>query len=348
MSAKQRGWREWLLQRTGLAGAGDSLSTYRVPFHRLSVLSALGRLTAMLFVVQVASGILLLLYYRPSMDEARQSVGRIMGDIPFGDLIHGVHVWAGDLFIGCLLAHLFAVMILRAYRPPRELTWVSGSLLFVIGIGFGLTGHLLPWTDSSYLAARVSTQLAAHVPVAGHFLKVFLRGGEELTATSLTRCYGFHVAILPAAMSIAVFAHVWLVRRLGMSVPPSLRSAPTIAYWPHEARRDEARGTLLLMIVLSLAVLVPRELGPKADALAPAPDQVRPEWYFLWIFQFIKGLPPKLGGISGDTVAVSVLLVCLALFVGLPALDRRGSKLVAVFGGLLMVGFLGATFYGLR
>ena len=348
MTARERIYR-WLNERLDLDGVIASLSRQRVPVHRWSFFNALGGMTLILLGIQVASGVLLLLYYRPSVETAHPSVAHIIGEVPFGDLVRSVHAWSSDLFVGFLLAHVFSVVIQRSYRAPRELLWLSGTGLFVMCIGLAFSGHLLPWTGDAYVAARVSTELAAGVPGAGHFMKVFLRGGEEITATSLNRFFGFHVAILPPVVTVLLVMHLWLVRRQGVSVPESVppERVRMLPYWPHMGLRVLARATALVLLVLTAAVFLPRDLAPEADPLAATPPDVRPQWYFVWVFQVIKRLPSQVMGFEGHKLGVTALVLALGCFVALPIIDRRGSRLMFYLGCAALVAFVGATLHGL-
>ena len=155
-------------------------------------------MTLFLFMVQVSTGILLLLYYRPSAEEAFESVQFLMAEVQFGWLIRSIHAWAANLMIFTLFVHLFSVLLLKAYRPPREVTWFSGVALLGLAMGFGFTGYLLPWNELAYFATKVGTEITGAVPVVGPFLGRLLRGGDDVTGATLTRFYGIHVAILPA------------------------------------------------------------------------------------------------------------------------------------------------------
>ena len=121
-----------------------------------------------------------------------------------------------------------------------------------------------------------------------------------------------------------------------------------VAYYPHVALRDQARGVALALVVVGLAELVPRDLGSRADPFAAAPAAARPSWYFLWVFEVIRSLPPRIAGLDGDKVAVSILLGVLAGFVALPLLDRKGSKVMFYVGWAALVCLVGATIHGLR
>jgi len=199
-SSAQRGGklRSWLDGRVGLTDLEKIAAKKQIPVHRHTLWYYLGGMTLFLFMVQVSTGILLLLYYRPSAEEAFESVQFLMGEVQFGWLIRSIHAWAANLMIFTLFVHLFSVMLLKAYRPPREVTWFSGVALMGLAMGFGFTGYLLPWNELAYFATKVGTEITGSVPVVGSFLGRLLRGGNDVTGATLTRFYGIHVAILPA------------------------------------------------------------------------------------------------------------------------------------------------------
>src|SRR5208282_326320 len=158
-----------------------------VPTHRLSYWYFLGGITLFLFVIQVLTGILLLLYYRPGANEAFESVQYIMTRVRFGWLVRSIHSWSANLMIFTAFAHMFSVLFLKAYRKPRELTWITGVFLLFLVMGFGFSGYLLPWNTLAFFATKVGTEITGQVPVIGTPLMIFLRGGEEVTGATLTR-----------------------------------------------------------------------------------------------------------------------------------------------------------------
>jgi cytochrome b6 len=188
----------WLGERLALGDVIEALRHKTVPHHRHSVWYYFGGMTLFLFGIQVGTGALLLLYYRPSAAEAYESVQFIVTHVPFGWLVRSIHAWSANLMVACAVAHLFSVLFLHAYRRPRELTWVSGVLLLLLTLAFGFTGYLLPWNEVSFFATRVGTDIAAAVPVIGRGIVRFMRGGDDVTGATLTRLFGFHVAVLPA------------------------------------------------------------------------------------------------------------------------------------------------------
>ena len=149
----------WLDERIGLGDLEKLAHKKQVPVHRHTIWYYLGGMTLFLFLIQVSTGILLLFYYRPSAEEAYESVQFLMAEVQFGWLIRSIHAWAANLMVFTLFVHLFSVLLLRAYRPPREMTWFSGVALMGLALGFGFTGYLLPWNELAYFATKVGTEV---------------------------------------------------------------------------------------------------------------------------------------------------------------------------------------------
>jgi len=301
-----------------------------IPVHRHTIWYYLGGMTLFLFLVQVATGILLLLYYRPSAEEAYESVQFLMAEVEFGWLIRSIHAWASNLMIFTLFVHLFSVWLLKAYRPPREVTWLSGIGLMAIAMGFGFTGYLVPWNELSYFATKVGTEITGVLPLAGAFLRRLLRGGDEVTGATLTRFYGIHVAVLPALTVLLLGLHLFLVQRHGMSVPPRVerRNAPkpVMPFFPNFLLRDLVGWLSALAVLAALAAYFPWELGKKADPFAPAPIGIKPEWYFMFMFKTLKYLPSYVLGVEGEVVGVVGFGLGGLFLLLIPFLDRRTAR----------------------
>ncbi|MBZ5500658.1 MAG: cytochrome bc complex cytochrome b subunit [Acidobacteriia bacterium] len=322
--------RKWLDERIGLHGLVEFMEHKKVPQHRYSHWYFFGGMTLFLFGVQVLTGILLLLYYRPSPNEAYESVEYIMTQVRFGWLIRSIHSWSANLMILTASVHMFSVFFLKAYRKPRELTWLSGMLLLFLLLGFGFSGYLLPWNTLSFFATKVGTDIAGQVPVIGKWISVFLRGGEDVTGATLTRFFGFHVAVLPGIATALVALHVLLVQRFGMSVPPSVEAEwearPSerreMRFFPNFLLRELMAWYVALAILGGLAAFKPWELGTKADAFASAPPGIRPEWYFMFMFQTLKMIPPKIWIFDGELLGVLGFNAAFVVWVLLPFFDR--------------------------
>jgi cytochrome b6 len=348
----------WLNDRVDLASLVAVAAHKTVPVHRYTPLYYLGGMTLFFFVVQVVTGILLMLYYRPSADEAFESVEFIMTTVPFGWLVRSVHSWSANLMVFFAFAHLASAYFMKAYRRPRELTWLSGCLLLFITLGFGFSGYLLPWNKLAFFATKVGTDIAGSVPIVGEWVLRFLRGGDRVSGGTLSRFYGWHVAILPAISVGLLTLHLLLVQLLGMSVPPSIeRSAkqhPPMRFFPHFVLRDLLGWTIALGLLAALAALFPWELGEKADPFAPAFADIRPEWYFVFMFETLKLMPG--GEIAGiEYEAIPILLFGLAGLAMLlvPFLDRavekRGESVGFTWIGVLALVYIVAfTAWGYR
>src|SRR5215510_12057968 len=217
--------RLWLDERLGIDALATMAQKKEVPVHRHTIWYYFGGMTLFLFVVQIVTGILLLLYYRPSAENAFESVQFIMSDVQFGWLVRSIHSWSANLLIATMFIHMFSVYFLKAYRSPREVTWVTGSILLFIFLFFGFSGYLLPWNKLAYFATKVGTDIAGVVPLVGNFSMRFLRGGDDVTGATLTRFFGFHVAVLPALTTLVLCVHALLVQKHGMSVPPGVAAA---------------------------------------------------------------------------------------------------------------------------
>ncbi len=316
----------WLDERLEWNDLIAPLRKKTVPLHRLSYWYFLGGITLFLFIIQVLTGILLLLYYRPGANEAFESVQYIMTRVQFGWLIRSIHSWSANLMIFTAFAHMFSVLFLKAYRKPRELTWVTGVILLVLVMGFGFSGYLLPWNTLAYFATKVGTDMAGQVPFIGHFIMVFLRGGEEVTGATLTRFFGFHVAVLPGLVTVLIMMHLLMVQRQGMSVPPKVEkewSANPLArrelkFFPNFVLRELMAWYAGLGVLGALAAIFPWNLGVKADLFGSAPAGIKPEWYFLFMFQTLKLIPPKVWFIDGEILGILAFALVGLLWLLLP------------------------------
>ena len=319
----------WLDQRIGLADLEKLARKKQVPVHRRGVWYYLGGMTLFLFIVQVVTGTLLLFYYRPSAEEAYESVQFLMAEVEFGWLIRSIHAWSANLMILALFIHLFSVLLLKAYRSPREVTWFSGVGLLAIALGFGFTGYLLPWNELAYFATKVGTEITGAVPLVGRFLLRLLRGGDEVTGATLTRFYSIHVAVLPGLVMLVLGLHLYLVQKHGMSVPlPVERQGDrrTMPFVPNFLLRDIVGWLCALAILAALAAFIPAELGRKADPFAPAPVGIKPEWYFMFMFQTLKYLPSHILGLEGEIVGIVGFGLGGLYLLLIPFLDRRAAR----------------------
>jgi cytochrome b6 len=345
----------WLDERIGLKDIEKLARKKEIPVHRHSIWYYFGGMTLFLFIIQVLSGILLLLYYRPSATEAYESIQFLMTEVQFGWLVRSVHAWSANLMILALFIHMFSAFMLKAYRTPREVTWLSGGALLGLALGFGFTGYLLPWNELAFFATRVGTEIPGVIPIIGSFLRRFLRGGNDVTGATLTRFYGIHVAVLPAIVTLVLGLHLFMVQKHGMSVPPDVErrgwSMRVMPFMPNFLLRDLVGWLCALGILAALAAFYPAELGKKADPFQPAPIGIKPEWYFMAMFQTLKLLPSHILGIEGELLGVLGFGAVGAILILMPFLDRRAaagrpSRYPAIFGIALILYSILLTYLG--
>lgn len=349
---------EWIDQRVPLSQAIAFAKHKTVPQHRYTILYYFGGMTLFFFLVQVVSGILLMLYYRPSAAEAFESVEFLMTTVPFGWLVRSVHSWSANLMVYFAFLHLATVFFSKAYRKPREMTWIGGCILLFLAMGFGFSGYLLPWNQLAFFATKVGTDIAGSVPLVGEWIVVFLRGGERVTGGTLSRFYGWHVAILPAITTVLLAGHLILVQVQGMSVPPTAekearRNRP-LRFFPDFALRDLFGWVLALGVLVAIAAWFPWELGVKADPFAPAFKDIRPEWYFMFMFETLKLVPGgEILGIEYEAIPILGFGLAGLVLMLVPFLDRglvrNGKSPLFTAAGVIAVLFVvGMTAWGYR
>jgi cytochrome b6 len=340
---------DWIDRRVELHDLVEFMGKKYVPVHRGFVWYYFGGVTLFLFTIQVMTGILLLLYYKASDQLAFESIQFIMSKVQFGWLIRSIHSWSANLFILSAVIHMFSVMFERAYREPREITWLTGMLMLFLGLGFGFSGYLLPWNELAYFATKVGTEIAGVIPVVGKPVLVFLRGGEDVTGATLSRFFGFHVAVFPGIFTVLLSIHLLLVQRQGMSVPESHKSDPDhpekrIPFFPNFFLRDMLLWLIVLNILAILAVFFPWEAGKKADPFLPAPAGIHPEWYFLFMFQTLKFIPSKIFSLDGEVIGIMGFNLAFLLWMLIPFWDRtkeggRRGKL-AMYVGIFAISYI--------
>lgn len=319
--------KDWIESRSGLSTAERFLREKTVPRHRYSFWYYTGGVILLFLSVQIVTGFLLVFYYRPTLGEAHASVERLVNEVPLGWIVRSVHAWSASLMIASLFVHLFGQWVTRAYRGPREFTWMSGVLLLLLALGFGFTGYLLPWDALSLSATKVGTDIPRSVPLAGDWIARFLRGGEDVSGDTLGRFFALHVCILPLLLSGLLGLHVVLIQKHGMSVPAGVEKRGDLPFWPNFLYREMRLWLVLLGLLVTAAACFPPGLGKAADLMAPAPEGIRPEWYFLFLYQTLKLFPPRLLFVDGDTVAVLGMAVGMGLLFFLPLVDAKpGGK----------------------
>jgi quinol---cytochrome c reductase cytochrome b subunit, bacillus type len=210
---------DWMEERSGLIGAVKYFLFRKVPGD-LSWGHTLGSASLTAFLVQAITGAILAMYYKPHPDTAYDSIQRITNDLTLGWLVRGMHRWGASVFIILMFFHAARVFIFGAYKYPRELNWIIGALILILGMFEGFTGYLLPWDQTAYWATIVGVNLQGTGPFLGPFLVNILNGGAHIGVDTLSRFYAIHMLLLPGAIFALIGLHLWLVIRLGVTSPP--------------------------------------------------------------------------------------------------------------------------------
>jgi quinol-cytochrome oxidoreductase complex cytochrome b subunit len=318
----------WFDERLGISEAIAFLRHKTVPLGSHTIWYYFGGVSLFLFGIQVATGLLLLFYYKPGLDSSYESVQFIVTRVPFGWLIRSLHSWSANLMVFAVFVHMFSVYFLKAYRAPRELTWMTGMALLGLTMTFGFSGYLLPWNELAFFATKVGTDIAAIVPIVGPTISRLLRGGDDVGGATLTRFFGFHVAMLPAAFTAVLAVHLLLVQRQGMSGTNESADTPPkgMPFYPGFILRDAILWLGVLGVLLVLCTFDPWELGVKADPFSSAPAGIRPEWYFTFVSQSLKYLPAEILGLEGEVVGICTFLAGALFLLFVPFLDRRAAR----------------------
>ncbi|MFH0982768.1 MAG: cytochrome bc complex cytochrome b subunit [Planctomycetota bacterium] len=321
----------------------------RLPPHT-GWLHVFGSLSLVLFISQTITGILLLIYYRPTPEAAYKSIKYITAEVQFGWLYRQVHAWGASLMILLVVLHMMRTFFMGAYKRPRELTWLTGAFLFIITITFGFTGYLLPWNQISFWATTVGTESANKVPLIGDWLRYFLRGGENVTGETLSRFFVMHVIILPWIATGLVVVHLILMRinnlatleRVGEERPiPPERGIP---FFPVHVAKEGVVMALVFALLVTLAVVAPWEIGAPADPLS-TPEHIKPEWYFLPSYQLLKYFEGPYGVVLG-IMACGLPFLLLLFWSFLDRGKERHPRRRPLAVGLGVVGLLAALVLG--
>ena len=319
----QRLW-DWFDERLHLAPLWEVLQeNLRKPSPRhVNWLFTMGSALLLLLGVQLLTGVLLMVYYKPSGREAFASVEAIMYEVPLGGLTRSAHNWGSHLIVIMALLHMFRVFFYGGYKKPRELTWIIGVGLLAVILGFGFTGYLLPWDQVAYWGTVVATEAPASIPVVGPITREFMIGGNEVADATLGRFYVVHVFLLPLALMGMVGLHLFLIRYQGISSlrrtdEPEPTPAQNLAdggepFFPHHFLKDSATIYVTLGVLVSLALLYPAHIGTPADPLS-TPAGIKPEWYFLPAYQLLKYVPEVVGVNMPPLLLLILVLLPLAI-----------------------------------
>jgi len=328
--ASSAGLYGWVNERLDLDELIAFAKKKQVPEHKHSFWYYWGGLSLFFFLVQLLTGILLLVYYKPG-PEAYDSVRQLTYEIDFGWLVRSAHSWSANLMVVAVVVHMFSVFFMKAYRKPREFGWWSGMALFGLTLVFGFSGYLLPMDDLAYFATKVGLEIPQAIPGLGPIIVNIVQGGPEVTSVTIQRFFAMHAVILPLAFIVTLAFHLWLVQKHGNASPPSIEALPpeerkSVPFFPNFLMKDFALWLIALNIVAILASMFPWSLGPPADPLAPAPMGIHPEWYFMSQFQLLKVLGQWFPGALGEYLGIGLFGLAGVAWMLIPLYDVTSAR----------------------
>ncbi|MCY4635173.1 MAG: cytochrome bc complex cytochrome b subunit, partial [Acidobacteria bacterium] len=302
---------QWFGERLPVsAGTLRELTNEPVPWHLKRWWFALGGTPAYLFVVQIATGVLLAFYYEASAGRAYESVRFITEEAAYGWYLRSVHKWAATLMIAAVVLHQMRVFFTGAYRKPRELNWIVGMFMLLCTLLLGFTGYSLVFEQLSYWGATVGANITDTVPVVGGLLKNLLLAGETYNDRTLARFFILHAAVLPVALIALIAVHIVIVRLQGVTELRFEREragAPeTFRFFPDHLYTELIIGLVLMILLSTLATILPATLGPPADPLS-TPEVIKPEWFFYVAFRWLKLF-------AGTTAVLSLGFIVFLMF----------------------------------
>lgn len=346
---------QYFVDRLGLAESLEVAKKKTVPVHKHSFWYYWGGISLFCFLLQAFTGILLMVYYRPG-PQAYDSVRQITYEIHFGWLIRSFHNWSATFFLVSVFVHMFSVYFMKAYRRPREIGWVSGMILLLLGLTFGFSGYLLPMDDLAFFATKVGLEVPAAIPVIGPPIANLLRGGLEVTEFTVQRFFALHAVVLPILYLPLLGIHLWMVQKHGNAMPESEEEKPvaerkTMPFFPNFLAKDLAMWLITLNVIALFAALFPWQLGPPADPLAPAPAGIHPEWYFMSQFQTLKFMGKIFPGMAGEAIGMTLFTLGLVLWFLVPFYDNtkkmgNRGRLATYFGIFVIFILMSTTLWG--
>jgi len=303
-----------------------------------------GSLAMLVLVIQIVTGIVLTMNYKPDAAQAFASVEYIMRDVPWGWLIRYMHSTGASAFFVCIYLHMFRAMLYGSYRKPRELLWIFGMLIFLCLMAEGFFGYLLPWGQMSYWGAQVIVNLFAAIPVIGPDLAIWIRGDYVVSDATLNRFFAFHVIAVPLVLLGLVAAHLLALHEVGSNNPDGIeinkiKNPKTgipldgIPFHPYYTVKD-IFGVAVFMFVFAVIVFFAPELGGyfleynnfvAADPLR-TPQHIAPVWYFTPYYSILRAVTVNFFWIDAKVWGVVAMGVSALIFVLLPWLDRSPAK----------------------
>ena len=359
---------DWLDQRLAVKTLGKVLMTeYWIP-KNINFLWALGVVLTVLFKILVISGIFLLMYYKPDVNLAFDSVNyTIMQDVAYGWLFRHVHGVAASVIFLIIYIHMFTAIYYGSYKSGREMIWISGMLLFMTFSAEGFSGYMLPWGQMSYWAAAVITNLFGGIPIVGDDLVIWIRGNYVVSDATLTRFFMLHVFLLPVIIIFIIVMHFYSLRTPHVNnldgehidfdaeaekyLSGKKKESKVIPFWPIFLAKDFFVVCTFMIFFFYLVfyhynfAMDPVNFDPANSMVTPL--HIYPEWYFLWSYEVLRGF------FFNANLGLAAFGIANVIFLALPFIDKNPTVTAAhnrpyfnIWFWVLMLDLIVLTLYG--
>ena len=325
---KSEGFMDWLDQRLAVKAFMRVMMTeYWIP-KNINFLWAMGVVLVVLFGVLLVTGLLLLMYYKPDINLAFDSVNyTIMQEVEYGWLWRHMHGVAASATFLIIYVHLFTGIYYGSYKKGREMIWITGMVLFIAFSAEAFSGYMLPWGQMSYWAAQVITNLFSGIPVIGDDVVIWIRGDYVVADATLTRFFMLHVVLLPLVIILVIAVHFYSLRFPHVNNQDSAefdfdneskkflegrkKESKVVPFWPVFLSKDFFVVGFFMTFFFFLAcyhfdfAMDPINFEPANSMKTPA--HIYPEWYFLWNYEVLRGFFFDIGGIAAMNIGLSIL-----------------------------------------
>jgi ubiquinol-cytochrome c reductase cytochrome b subunit len=329
---------EWFDRRLQLAAPIREAAEHPVPRNTASWFYVFGSAALTIFLLQLATGILLALIYVPSAGEAWSSLQALNHDVTLGWFIRALHGWGSNFMIAIVLIHMVQVFLFGAYKFPRELTWIVGVFLLLMTLGMAFSGQVLRFDQDAYWGIGIGASIASHVPVIGPAAVRLMLGGPIIAGATLSRFFTLHVFVIPGTLIALVGLHLLMVLNLGINewpMPGRLVKRATYASEYHELTKKEGapfvpyaiwKDLFFAAFILLAVAACAAYFGPFGPTGRPDPTIIqtapKPDYFFLWMYALLSLLPPSM---ETPALLVGPVIAILGLLL-LPFLSGEGEK----------------------
>jgi len=341
---KSEGLIDWLDQRLAVKAFMRVMMTeYWIP-KNINFLWAMGVVLVVLFGVLLVTGLLLLMYYKPDINLAFDSVNyTIMQEVEYGWLWRHMHGVAASATFLIIYIHLFTGIYYGSYKKGREMIWITGMVLFIAFSAEAFSGYMLPWGQMSYWAAQVITNLFSGIPVIGDDVVIWIRGDYVVADATLTRFFMLHVVLLPLVIIVVIAVHFYSLRFPHVNNQDSVvfdfeiesnkflegrkKESKVVPFWPVFLSKDFFVVGFFMTIFFALVcyqfdfAMDPINFEPANSMKTPA--HIYPEWYFLWNYEVLRGFFFDIGGMAAMDIGLIAFVIANVVFMILPFLDRN-------------------------